>query len=74
MDAFCGGVSSIPEKMKRVPIRTPLIAPMGLKACEKFSRRSALAAGPSCVMKGFAAISRKARPLATMKSALRKKA
>jgi len=33
----------MPEKMKRVPPRAPQMVPNGLKAWEKFSRRSELA-------------------------------
>ena len=59
--------------MKIVPIRTPLIAPMGLKACEKFKRRSDVSGSPHCAMNGLEAVSRKESPLAMTNRARRKK-
>jgi len=42
---YLSGLSSTPEKMKIVPIRTPVIDPSGLKACEGSgdARRSRIA-------------------------------
>src|ERR1700753_1826873 len=59
MAAVCSGVSSMPEKIKTVPPSTPLMAPKGLKACEKFNLRAALSGAPNCAMNGFDAVSKK---------------
>ena len=66
-------LSSTPEKMNAVPIRTPTIDPIGLKACEKFSRLSELTGSPSWAMNGLAPVSRNDKPLAITNSAARKK-
>jgi hypothetical protein len=71
--ATAAALNSTPEKMKAVPIRAPTMDPMGLKACEKFSRRSAVSGEPESAMKVLEAVSRNARPLAMTKRAKRKK-
>src|SRR5882724_10114459 len=58
--------------MKMVPIRTPVIEPIGLKACEKFKRRSELSGFPNCAMNGLEAVSRNERPLAITNRANKK--
>jgi hypothetical protein len=68
----CAGVRLMPEKMNLVPTSAAVIEPSGLKAWEKFSRRSEERGSPSWAMKGFDAVSRKARPLAITKERARK--
>lgn len=74
MDSTCWGLSSTPEKMNAVPIRTPVIEPRGLNACAKLRRLSELSGLPNCAMKGLDAVSRNDNPLAMMNRASRKKA
>ncbi len=69
----CAGFSSTPEKMKIVPTSTPETAPRGLKACEKFRRRSEVFGSPKSAIKEFAPVSRNAAPLAITNKATRKK-
>ena len=53
------------------PTYDPIIVPMGLKVCAKFSRWSAVSAGPMTAISGFAEVSRNARPLAITYRAMR---
>jgi hypothetical protein len=72
MTATCASVNFTPEKIKTVPIMPAVIDPSGLKACEKFSRRSLDPDGPSCAMNGLDAVSRNDKPLAITNCATRK--
>ncbi len=72
MDFISSSVSVVPLRMKRPPNQAASAAPRPLNACAKFKRRGAVAGSPKTLMYGFAAVSRKVRPLAMMKSALRK--
>src|ERR1035437_3089534 len=72
MEAICCEDNSTPEKMNSVPASTPVIAPIGLNACEKFNLLAALSGSPICAIKGLAAVSRNDRPLAITNSASKK--